>query len=371
MNQTVISLTQDLVRIPSVSRDGNEAVTTFLSNWLEQHGFEVETLVYNDDNGVPKYSLVAKLGLGTGGIGFFSHSDTVPVAENEWPAFEPTIRDGKLYGRGSCDMKGPLAASMIAATLIDKHKLKKPVYIGISADEESGFGGVKQIVAESKHFKSGFPEMGIIPEPSELKPIYAHKGGYWMVITARGEAAHTSTDKGISSNFLIAPFLAEMAQLKERFMTEAEFMDHEFNPPTNGFNMTLNDDNCAGNVTAAKTTCVVNFRTMSKVDNLAIVNRVKERALHYGFEFESRGFEPFYSPKDAEVIRLSCEVTGEPHAITVPYGTEALIYQQYLPLVILGPGNIAQAHTVGEWVEVCQLERAVEIYKKMMEKVCY
>ena len=76
------------------------------------------------------------------------------------------------------------------------------MYIGISADEESGFGGVQQIVSESKHFaKSGFPEMGVIPEPSELKPIYAHKGGYWMVITARGEAAHTSTDKGKALTF--------------------------------------------------------------------------------------------------------------------------------------------------------------------------
>jgi acetylornithine deacetylase len=360
MNQDVISLTQHLVRIPSASRDGNEAVTTFLSSWLTQYGFDVETLVHQDDNDVSKYSLVAKLGQGSGGIGFFSHSDTVPAAEQEWPAFEPVIKDGKLYGRGSCDMKGPLAASMIAATLVDKSKLKKPVYIGISADEEAGFGGVKQIVSESKHFsKSGFPEMGVIPEPSELKPIYAHK------------AAHTSTDKGKSSNFLMAPFLAEMSALKQRFMTETQFMDDEFDPPTNGFNMTLNDGNCAGNVTAAKTTCTVNFRTMPRVDNQAIVNLIQERALHYGFDFECRGFEPFYSPKDAEVIKLSCEVTGEPKAITVPYGTEALIYQAHVPLVILGPGNIAQAHTVGEWVEARQLEQAVEIYKKMIENVCY
>ena len=188
MNQDVLSLTQALVCIPSVSRDGNEAVTRFLQDWLEQQGFDVETLVYQDVNGVSKYSLVAKLGQGSGGLGFFSHSDTVPAAENEWPAFDANIKDGKLYGRGSCDMKGPLAASMIAALQIDKNKLKKPIYIGISADEESGFGGVQQIVSESKHFaKSGFPEMGVIPEPSELKPIYAHKGGYWMVITARAK----------------------------------------------------------------------------------------------------------------------------------------------------------------------------------------
>ncbi len=269
-------------------------------------------------------------------------------------------------------MKGPIAATMIAAASIDKARLKKPVYIVIAADEETGFGGAMQIVAESKYFaNSGFPEMGVIAEPSELKPIYAHKGGYWMVVTAKGQAAHTSIDIGRSSNFMIAPFLAEMALLKQRFMTEAQFMDVDFEPPTNGFNMTLNDDDCAGNVTAAKTVCTLNFRTMPAVDNRAVVELVQERALHYGFEFEFQGYEAFYSPKDAQVIKLSLEVTGQPQAISVPYGTEALIYQPHVPLVILGPGSIAQAHTVGEWIEVRQLEQAVEIYRQMITRVCY
>jgi acetylornithine deacetylase len=161
-----------------------------------------------------------------------------------------------------------------------------------------------------------------------------------------------------------------MAQLRQRFMREEQFMDYDFDPPTNGFNMTLNDNNCAGNVTAAKTTCILNFRSMPAVDSKAVVQLVRERALHYGFEFEVEGYEAFYSPKDAAVIKLSLELTGQAQAMTVPYGTEALVYQPKVPLVILGPGNIAQAHTVGEWIEVAQLEQAVTIYRQMIERVC-
>ncbi len=369
--QDVISLTEELVRIPSVSQSSNEAVSEVIEVWLRRADFELERLTYLDEAGVRKVSLVARKGRGQGGLGFFSHSDTVPGAEAEWPAFDPTVRDGKLYGRGSCDMKGPLAATMLAAASVPASSLKRPVYIVVAADEENGFGGAMQIASESRLLKEhGWPEMAVIAEPSELIPIYAHKGGYITTVTARGRAAHSSTDLGVSSNFLIAAFLAEMAALKERFMREPEFRDPDFEPPTNGFNMTISDGDCAGNVTAAQTVCRLGFRSMPGVDNQMMQRLIVERAEHYGFEVESRGLEPFYTSPDAPIIQLSLQVTGAERAVTVPYGTEALVYHPYLPLVILGPGNIAQAHTVGEWIDVAQLERAVTIYREMLERFC-
>lgn len=368
---TVLDLSQTLIRIPSVSRDSNMAVTDAIETFFSEQGFEVERLEYtHPEDGQRKASLVAKKGKGQGGLGFFSHSDTVPGAEDQWPAFEPELREGKLYGRGSCDMKGPLAATMLAAARIDVSRLKKPVYVLATADEEHGFNGAEQVFSESKLLAENWPDMGVVAEPSELKPIYSHKGGYWQVITAHGRAAHSSTDKGLSANFLIAPFLAEMADLKKRFMTEAQFQDAQFEPATNGFNMTLTDYACAANVTAAKTTCLVNFRTMPGVDNQLMRKLITDRADYYGFDVEVSGFEPFYTSPDSEIIALSLAVTGESQAITVPYGTEALIYGKKLPLVILGPGNIEQAHTVGEWIAVEQLERSVEIYQEMIRRYC-
>ena len=366
----VVALASRLVEIPSVSRDGNVAVSEVLEEVLTGYGFEVERLSYRDENGVLKVSLVARRGSGRGGLGFFSHSDVVPADEKLWRPFTPEVKDGKLYGRGSCDMKGPLAATLLAAASVDAATLKRPVYIVVTADEESGFGGAKQL-AESKTFaEHGWPSLGVVAEPTELQPVHAHKGGYHVVVTAHGAAAHTSTDQGVSANFLIAPFLADMAELRQTFMTDPRFQDDEFDPPTNGFNLTLNDGDCATNVTAAKTVATLTFRSTPQGNAAEVVDIVTKKAQGYGFEVERSGYEAFYTPQDAEVVKLALEATGANRAVTVPYGTDALVLHKHLPLVMLGPGSIQQAHTVGEFVEVAQLERAQVVYTKMLTAHC-
>jgi acetylornithine deacetylase len=366
----VVELSRELIRIPSVSRDSNRAVTEAIEGYLQAWDFELERLSYLDQNGSEKLSLVAKKGQGKDGFGFFSHSDTVPGAEEDWAAFDPVVKEGRLYGRGSCDMKGPLAATMLAAASFEAASLKKPVYVVVTADEEQGFGGASQIAQASELLKASWPDMAVVAEPSQLTPIYAHKGGYFMVVTAKGLAAHSSTDQGISANFLMAPFLAEMTELKKLFMSDPGYQDSDFEPPTNGFNMTLSDDNCANNVTAAKTVCSLNFRAMPKVASQAVIKLIADRAAHYGFELETHGYEAFFVEPTSAIVRLTLQITGAAKAVTVPYGTEALIYQQYVPTVILGPGNIEQAHTVGEWIELKQLERAVEVYQQLIRSHC-
>ncbi|MEZ4630675.1 MAG: M20/M25/M40 family metallo-hydrolase [Deinococcales bacterium] len=370
----VLKLSQDLIAIPSASQISNRAIGDYLEDLLSQD-FELERLSYFDDRfivdgkAVEKVSLVAKRGQGSGGIAFFSHTDTVPGAEDAWQPYEGMVQDGKLYGRGSCDMKGPLAATLLAAQQMSIRDLKKPVYLILTADEEMGFLGAKQVVGESQ-LLSLWPDMGVIAEPTCLRPVYAHKGGHHIIVTAHGLAAHTSTDQGISANFLIAPFLAEMAEMAKIFKTDSSFMNPEFSPPTNGFNMTLSDGNCAANVTAAKTICTLNFRDMPQSRSQDIIEMISRKAQNYGFEVEARGFEAFYTDPQSEIIKLSLLATGTDKAIAVPYGTEALIYQDHLPLVILGPGDIAQAHTVGEWIELRQLTEAQHIYQSMIRQYC-
>lgn len=366
---SVTDLTSELIKIPSVSRDGNVAVSDYLKTFLETQGFELERLSYvHPVDGNTKVSLVARKGSGEGGFGFFSHTDVVPALDSQ---FEPYIEDGKLFGRGSCDMKGPLAATILATCAFDASSLKKPVYIVLAADEEYGFGGCKQISESSELFKKyGWPDMGVVAEPTELKPVYAHKGGYFIKVTALGVAAHTSTEKGTSANFLIAPFLADMAQLRQQFSTDSYFADDEFDPPTNGFNLTLNDDNCAGNVTAAKTVATLNLRSMPKAHTQEAIQLVVDKAKSYGFATEFSGMDAFFVAKDSDIIKLSLDLTGESKALAVPYGTEALVYQKHLPLVILGPGNIAHAHTIDEFVDIAELNRSVEVYKAMIKRHC-
>lgn len=370
MHTEVVQLTQQLVAMRSETTESNAAITDFIQEWLVTRGFVIERLRYTDVNGIDKENLVAKKGAGGGGLGFFSHSDTVPGDPREWEPWEPVIQDGKLYGRGSCDMKGPLAASMIAAAAADEHTLNQPIYLAVAADEEQGHLGAHFMQKESTMFQENWPTWAVIPEPTELQPVYAHKGGAGVIVTATGRAAHTSTDKGISANFLIAPFLAEMAELAKRFKTEKRFQNDEFNPPTNGFNLTIDDGQCRTNVTAAKTVARLSIRVMPNDHHEEQIAMIEEAAHKYNLETTKRILQPFYIQRDAEIVQAACRATGIPEAITVPYGTEAESYQTYTQCVILGPGNIEQAHTIGEWVEIQQLEDAVGIYTRMITDLC-
>jgi acetylornithine deacetylase len=371
LNLDVVQLTQELVAIPSVSQQSNAAVSDLLEQTLKRCGFEVEHLEFVDENGERKVSLVAKKGAGADGFGLFSHSDTVPGDEWDSDPFDPLLKQSRLFGLGSCDMKGPLAATIVAGAEVDAARLKKPLFIVITADEEITCLGARQVAEESALFNNPRPKHGVIAEPTRLIPVYAHKGGGKIIVTAHGKAAHTSTDQGISANFLIAPFLAEMAELAQQFKTDESFMNREFNPPTNGFNMTLNDGGCKTNVTAEKTVCTLSYRTMPNDRSDDVIALVTSAAQRYGFEVAvSVKGTPFSIAPDADIVQAGLQSTGAAKPETVPFGTDAAVFKDYLELVILGPGDIAQAHTVGEWIEVAQLHEAVGVYRRMIERLC-
>ena len=370
MGLDAVQLTRDIVAINSVSQRSNKEVSDLLEDTLEGCDFEVERLEYVDDNGEQKVSLVGKKGEGTDGFGLFSHSDTVPGLEGEWDPFDPVIKDGRLFGRGSCDMKGPLAATVAAGAKVNAADLKKPLFVVITADEEVGGNGARQVAEESEFFNAACPKYGVIAEPTRLTPVYAHKGGGRVLVTAKGRAAHTSTDKGVSANFLIAPFLAEMVDLAELFKTDESFMNREFDPPTNGFNMVLDDGGCRPNVAAAKTVCTLSFRPMPNDRSDDVIAMITEIAEKYGLEASSHKGTPFYVSPEAEIVQAGLKATGTAKAGTVPFGTDAHAFKHQLELVILGPGDIVQAHTVGEWIDIDQLSAAVGVYGRMIERFC-
>ena len=149
----LLELTKDLIDFPSVSRWSNVAISNYLEDALQSCAFEVERLTYTDENGESKVSLVARKGDGVDGLAFFSHSDTVPGQEEDWEPFNAMIVDGRVVGRGSCDMKGPLAATAIAAANVDVDRLKRPVYVVVCADEEVNGQGARYITADSHLLK--------------------------------------------------------------------------------------------------------------------------------------------------------------------------------------------------------------------------
>jgi acetylornithine deacetylase len=367
---STLELAQDLVAIPSSSDISNADVAAYIANLLELADFRVEELAYIDGSGARKVSLVARKGHGKGGLGLFCHSDTVPGDAARWDPFRPAVADGRLIGRGACDMKGPLAAALVAAADFAADALHRPLTLVISADEEVGYGGAIQVAAESQILRESWPEHGVITEPTCLVPVHAHKGGVRVNVTAHGRAAHTSTDLGISANFLIAPFLAEMAELNAQVKRDPAFMDGEFTPPTIGFNMVVSDGDCKPNVTAAKTVCTVSFRPMPISANQRLLDTVVAAARRHSLEVEWHEQPHFYVPPETTIVQTALAATAAGASMTVPYGTEAAVFSAYLDLVVLGAGDIAQAHTVGEWIDIAQLERSVAVYARLIAELC-
>ena len=365
----VVELTKELVAIPSVSRFSNRPVSDFIAARLLKVGFEVEEITYVDQ-GEEKVNLVARRGSGTGGLGLFSHSDTVPGGEG-WEPYKPFIDDDRIYGRGSCDMKGPLAASIAAMADLSQQELTHPVFIVVTSDEEVAQKGALHMIAESETLKNDGPAFCVVCEPTQLIPVHAHKGAVIIRVTAHGVAAHSSTDEGESANFKIAPFMAEMAQLVQIFRNEERFMNTEFDPPTNGFNLVIDDGGTARNVTPAKSVCTISVRVMPDAAIEEAVDMVTSRARAHGLEVvQQNRLDPFYNTPQSALVQSACRATGAEKALTVPFGTEASAYQKYMDTVILGPGNIAQAHTVGEWIALEQLERAVGVYRNLITEFC-
>jgi acetylornithine deacetylase len=364
----VVSLAKRLIAIPSPSQISNQAIADCLTRVLEEAGFTVEALAY-DDNGRRKVSLIARKGAGAGGLGLFSHSDTVPGGDG-WDPFVPEVGEGRLIGRGATDMKGPLAATLVAASGYAVEQLRRPLTLVITADEEIGYGGAQQVASASQLLKDNWPAHAVVAEPTRLRPVYAHKGGTRFTVTAYGRAAHTSTDNGYSANFLIAPFMAEMARLAPIFKTDPRFQNDEFAPPTNGFNMVVDDGGTAANVYAAKTVCTVGLRTMPDDHHEEAYRMILDAAAKHGLEVDWYSHDPFYADRSAPVVIAALEATGLAAAETVPFGTEAAVYKDFAQVVVLGPGDIAQAHTVGEWIDIAELERAVEVYRRLIDRFC-
>lgn len=369
MNIDAVELTQRLVAIDSVSRHSNAPVSDLLQRVLAGAGFEVERLEYDDPDGVRKVNLVARRGHGSGGFGLFSHSDTVPGDSWEGDPWAPRVEGDRLVGLGTCDMKGPLAAAIAAAAAAPAERLARPVYVVVTADEEVTGRGAVDVAKRSRLYRGG-PEIGVITEPTRMIPVYAHKASSLAFVTAHGRAAHSSTGKGINATLLMAPFLAEIALLAEEIKRDESFLNHEFTPPHNCLNVTIDDGATRPNVTAAKTVCTVGFRPMPGDRSADLMAIIEEKAHRHGLQFEGFQGRAFRVPPDSRVVEIARRATGARQAETVGFGTDAFAFMDDVELVVLGPGDIAQAHTENEYISLPELRGAVDVYGQMIDAHC-
>jgi len=375
MKFDVVALTKAIVAYPSESQTSNVEVTQHIAGVLSQLGFQLEEVPYTDAAGVAKLSIVGKLGTGEGGLALMSHDDVVPANPADgWhrDPYDPYEANGRLYGRGACDMKGPLAASICAAARFKATDLTAPLYIVVTADEEVHAIGAQKVTAHSKLFAEASLGCGIICEPTSLRVVHAHKGSLAIQVTAKGRPAHTSTLKGINANLKMIPFLAEMKQFNEEVLSAHRYRNEEFAPPHSEWCIGINDHNRATNISPAQSICTLNYRPMPGIDVEDLIDKTRKSAQKHGLDFElkHRG-EPLYTAVDAPLVRTALELTGHPEPTTVAYGTDGMAFVEKMKqMIVLGPGDIAQAHTANEWIRLDQLHASVDLYARFIEHIC-
>ena len=367
-------LTRTLIGYNTVSPRSNVEVMDFLTETLESIDCEVERVEYTDRAGVLKVNLIGRKGPVNGerGLALLGHIDTVPAIGWSMDPFEARIADKKMYGRGSCDMKGSVACMIEVASHYAASDMKAPLYVVITADEEVGYLGATAVAEKSQMFrKHGFPKYGIIGEPTELHAVYAHKGTVRFTVTAHGRAAHSSTGEGDNANLKLIPFLAEMRDIYQELTTDTRYFNDEFTPPFTDWNITISDGECGANITSPLSVCNINYRPMPGDDSRVWIDRARDSAERHGLIFDLYiDAPPVRTPPDAEIIQAALEITGETEPRTVAYGTDATVFAQHMETVIIGPGSILQAHTVDEWMALDQFPQGVSIFSQFVKRFC-
>ena len=359
----VAELARDLVAIDSRSFVCNHPIAERIEAALA--GFEIERLDYTDIKGVAKRVLVAHRGA-AGGLALCGHMDTVPDTGWTDDPWSGRIADGRLHGLGSADMKGPLAAAIVAARALSG---RVPITLLVTTDEETTKAGAREIAQRSALAKAVQPRAIVVVEPTRMIPMRGHRVHVHFTAVATGIQAHSSTGRGRNANWQLLPFLTEMHAIHERLRTEPSLQDADYDPPFSDFNLVIDNHGTAVNVTVPKATATIKFRYSAKIDPTPVVEAVREAARQAGIALsESREGRPPELAEDHPLVRLCSRTTGAPPRVA-PYGTDASELQALAPCVILGPGDIAKAHCPDESVAIADLAAAVPLFMRIAEQI--
>lgn len=366
----------ELVRINSVSAGSNAEIIDFLAARAEAAGFSVRRFPYVDARGVEKVNMVALAGADsfdeTVELALVGHTDTVPFDPSWGEALRLTARDEKLYGRGACDTKGFIAAALAAVEGVGLARLGRPLALVFTADEEVGCLGAKQLV-EARALRARY---GIVGEPTSLQPMRAGKGYCLAEITVRGREGHSAYPAlGASAIFRAARLIARIEQIAEALKAEEHAA---FDPPYTTLNVGLVNGGTAKNILAGQCRFTLEWRPVPGQQAERALDLVRaaaedERRKDADFECEievTRIDGGMETAQDSPLVRLLEEVTGKASG-TVAFGTEApQMAELGAQAVVIGPGNIREAHRTGEFVPVDDLHACVAILTRAIERFC-
>lgn len=381
---STLELAERLVALPTVSRDSNLQLVEFVVDYLAGH--DVTCRLFENQEGT-KANLLAVLGPeDVPGIILSGHTDVVPVDGQDWSGdpFTPWTADGKLYGRGSADMKSFIAAVLARVPEMQARGLTQPIYIALSYDEELGCQGVLPMVRHLAGLKQR-PRLCIVGEPTEMRVINAHKGirSYRVIIT--GLAGHSSAPHlGASAIFAASDLIGFLGNLAEEALDES-ISDHRFFPPYTTFNIGEISGGSATNIIPAAAEFTWEFRPLPGFDSDDTIARFTDHAMNIvlprlretAAEADIKIIEMSNAPallaedgSDAETFVM--KLARQNQTGTASYATEAGQFraEAEIPAVVCGPGNIEQAHKPDEYIALSQIKACDEFMGRFLDAVC-
>ena len=373
--QTAADILLDLIAIPSVSSMSNKPVIDYVLRYLDPSYWTIELHNYRDSSGTPKANLVATVKSAPGTateLAFVCHTDTVPFEPDWRAAVHPVIQDGRIYGRGSCDVKGFLACALEALSQLDLARLQKPLALVLTADEEVGCVGAKHLAAKSA-MRSRFM---IIGEPTGLRPVCAGKGYALAEITVKGKEAHSAFPAHGHSAIVDAARV--VLQLEHVAAKLAEFTDPAFDPPFTTMNVGLMHGGTAKNIVPGECRITVEWRPVPGQNPAFAAELIEEQlsqlaTANPGFKagFDVKRMDPPFEPAlTSHLAGLLESVSGRP-STTVSFGSEAAHFRRATSeTIVFGPGDMTVAHKSGEFVPVAELTECVAHLRAVVSQLC-
>jgi acetylornithine deacetylase len=372
----------DLIAYPTVSADSNLDLIDYAAAHLRDRGASV--LIFRDDSGA-KANLFATIGPpGDGGIVLSGHTDVVPADARAWTSDPFVMReaDGRLYGRGSCDMKGFIAAALAFAPRFAEVELRRPVHFAFTYDEEVGCLGGRQLVDDLA--RAGIrPSVAIIGEPTTMRIIEGHKGCYEYTTEFHGLNGHGSNpEAGVNAVEYAVRYVNRMLTLADELKHRAP-VGTRFQPPWTTLQVGRMDGGTARNVIAHHCRVEWELRPVRVRDAEHVKRALKTycdeillpamRAVAQDARIETQvigeveGLEPASENEARDIVSA---LTGQDQYDVVAFGSEAGLFQTCgMSAVVCGPGSIAQAHKADEFVAIEQLQACLEMLSGLVGRL--
>lgn len=377
-SQNVITLLDQLIQFDTTSHLSNLQVIDFIKDYLER--FNIKSQLVTSEDG-QKANLFATIGpQKEGGVVLSGHTDVVPVEGQDW-ATNPFImaeRDNRLYGRGTCDMKGFIATALAMVPDYIKADLQRPVHLAFSYDEEVGCKGAPHMIQRIKK-ELPTPMAVIVGEPTEMRPVNGHKGICNVHTHIRGYAAHSSqTQLGVSSIMVAGRLISYIQELSQELSANAN-PESGFEPNHSTMTVNLINGGTALNILAQDCIFKWDLRMLPGEDPLAMVARfnafvesevlpqMRDISPQCSITSEVDVLVPSFAPEEGGAAELLIQrLTGANRSQLVSFGTEAGQFQnEGFSVIVCGPGAIAQAHQPNEFIALDQLAQCEAMLKKI------